>query len=257
MKKTFRFLGLMLISVMSYGLTSCGSDDDDAGISITPSSVSMHYEDTKQLSAQGATSWSSNDDFVAKVDQTGLVTGGHVGTTQITASNGKKTAICEVTITPEYNLYDTPILEWGASENSIKSKETHEFLSSSGDYLYYDYTKGKSSCFLAYNFENGKLKGILVVLDYSYYADAGYYLLERYQPVGESEGMYLFIDALTQSKATTAIGFETSTMSGSKVVSIIYLSASSNLRSVSNATNISNSIINALEEQPELLQNIK
>ena len=31
MKKTFRFVGLILISVLSYGLTSCGSDGDDDG----------------------------------------------------------------------------------------------------------------------------------------------------------------------------------------------------------------------------------
>ena len=70
MKKYFRFVGLVMMAVMSYGITACGSDDDDnsGGLSVSPNSVSMHFEDTKQLKADGATSWSSEDEFVATVD---------------------------------------------------------------------------------------------------------------------------------------------------------------------------------------------
>jgi hypothetical protein len=257
-KNTFKFIGFVLKTIFSFGLVSCGSDgDDDPGISITPSSVSMHYDDTKQLSAQGATSWSSNDEFVAKVDQSGLVTGGHVGTTQIIASNGKKTSICDVTITPQYFLYDTPLLDWGISMTSVKSQETHELLSTKENNLMYNYTKGEIACLLTYNFENDKLRGIVVILNYSYYVDAGYYLLERYQPVAESEGMYVFLDALTKDKANTTIGLETTTISGSKVVSIIYIPVSGTLRSVTDLSNSSFSLLKVLEEQPRLIHMVK
>ena len=257
MKKVTFWSMLMLAVLILPMMVACGGDgDDDGGISISPSSVSMHYDDTQQLNAQGATSWTSNDDFIAKVDQTGLVTGGHVGTTQITASNGKKSAICEVTITPEYNLYDSPILEWGASMNSVQSSEIHELLRSSDAALIYDYTKGTSPCLLTYSFENSTLKAIVAILNYSSYVDAGYYLLERYQPIGESEGMYIFLDALTQSKATTIVGLSTTTVSGSKVTEIIYMPASSNLRSVSNTSPFS-LLFKDIEKESELLDIFK
>lgn len=238
MKKTFRFLGFMLVSAMSYGLISCGGDgDEDPVITVTPASISMHYEDTQQLSANGATSFTSNDEFVAKVDQKGLVTGGHVGTTQIIASNGKKTAICEVTITPEYNLYDTPILEWGASKSTILSKETHETKDSGDKTLGSNYSKGSTSCLVMYVFENDKLSAVMATLDESMYLSTGYYLLERYQPIGESEGMFVFLDALSKDKATTMIGYEQTKISGYNVVSVMYMPSlkSSSVRSALNS----------------------
>lgn len=236
MKKVSLWSILMLVVLTLPLLAACGGDgDDDPGLTVTPSSISMHYEDTQQLSAQGATSYKSNDEFVAKVDQAGLVTGGHVGTTQIIASNGKKTGICEVTITPEYDLYDTPILDWGVSASTISSKETHKLESSTDDYLIFNYQKGNTACAMSYAFENGKLKSVIAILNYSSYVSAGYYLLERYQPIGEDEGIFVFLDALTKDKAKTAVAFSTATISGSKVTRIIYMpatSTSSSMRSV-------------------------
>ena len=44
--------------------------------------------------------WTSSDDAVASVDDYGLVTGLSEGETEITANDGKKFAVCEVTVTP-------------------------------------------------------------------------------------------------------------------------------------------------------------
>lgn len=251
MRKTFRFVGLMLMTSLSYGLISCGSDgDDEPGISITPASVSMHYDDTQQLKADGATSWTVNDDFVAKVDGSGLVTARHIGTTQVIASNGKKSAICEVTVTPEYDLFDNPIFDWGASESSISSKESHAFLRGSDNILFYDFSKNSTSCILGYSFKNGGLSSINAILNYSDYAKAGNYLIERYQPIGEDDGMFVFLDALTKDKAKTLVGLTTMKLSGSTVTSIIFMSAST-------ASNSGLSISNVLNEQMKNIEIVK
>ena len=77
MKKTFRLAGLMLMVITSFNFMSCGGDDDEPNISVTPTSVVMHYDDTQQLKAEGttATSWTVEDEFIASVEQTGLVKG--------------------------------------------------------------------------------------------------------------------------------------------------------------------------------------
>ena len=54
--------------VMGTVLTSCGDDKEDDSpttLSVTPGSISLYYEDTQQLSAAGATSWSSENEFIA------------------------------------------------------------------------------------------------------------------------------------------------------------------------------------------------
>lgn len=224
MKKYFKFVCLVMMAVVSYGLTACGNDDDDdnGGLSVTPNSVSMHYDETKQLKADGATSWSSEDEFVATVDAKGLVTGEHVGKTKIIASSGKSRGICDVEITPEYTLYTDPILNWGASMSTIKSEVNKELLSSDEKTLTYKYTIGSDPCVMGYSFENSKLKTVVALFAYSYYLKAGYYLIERFQPVYSENDQYLFIDAMKPEKAKTAVLFSTTKSGSTTLVSIIY-----------------------------------
>lgn len=231
MKKT---TVLMLMSVfVCLFFVSCSKDDDetDTQVVISPSSMSLYYEDTKQLTANNATKWEAEDEFVAEVDNNGLVTGGHVGTTKIIASNDKSSAICEITVLPKYNLYDTPILDWNASVSTIESKETHKSSgSNSGTMLGYDYTKSSSNpCAVIYEFKNDKLCSVSVVIDCLWHGDAANYLLERYQPVYSDNTSYtaIFADAYAKEKWTTCVGLATITISGTKFTRIMYMPASS------------------------------
>ena len=229
MKKTFRLVGLMGLAVVSYGLASCGGDgDSDGGLSITPSSVVMHYEETKQLKSEDATKWRSDNDFVATVDQNGLVTAEHVGRTQIKASNDKNSATCEIIVEPVYNLFDDPLLNWGASMKSIQSSESHEALElSSSDVLAYNYTKNSTGCIVLYNFKNNKLESVFALLNRSDYVKAGYYLLERYQPVGiGNETDVYFMDALSKDNAKTIGMLDYYKLNGTTYTCILFASIS-------------------------------
>lgn len=222
---------LLIATCVCLSLSSCSKEnDEDVQVTLSPSNISMYYEGTKQLSAVNATSWKTEDDFVAEVDNKGLVTGGHVGKTKIIASNGKHSAFCEVTVIPKYNLYDTPIIDWGASLSTIQNKETHvEGTSTSTKSLGYNYSKNSSNpCLVVYNFEDGKLNTIMVVLNYLSYPEAGLYLLERYQPVYTEKTDYtaIFADAYTKDKWKTGVGIQTTTLSGTKVTLIMYFPAS-------------------------------
>lgn len=222
MKKSYFFLLAVLPIII---LPSCGDDDDDV-ITVVPSSVFMHYGDTQQLTAESATGWTSENDFVATVDQRGLVTGGHIGSTHIVAYNGKVSASASITIAPKYNLYDTPLLLFGASKSVIKSKETHAFdvETETDKLLNYVYTKNGHPCIVSYLFTDGALTTVMVMLSYSDYAQAALYLLERYQPVYEFDGGFAFINSMALTNADLLVYFSTYTYKsgGSTVVTVMY-----------------------------------
>jgi len=223
---------ISLFVMLTLCMTSCSKEDESQAeqkVTINPTSITMHYDETKQLSATNANSWNSDDNYIAEVDNKGLVKGGHIGTTIITAKNGNSFATCEVTITPKYDIYDTPILDWGATMSSIQSQETHPKSSSSStsSMLAYNYTKYDTSCALFYFFEGGKMSRIVVYLDLLQYTNAGNHLLERYTPLSSDakDNFLMFTDAYTKEKMKTVIGLQTTKVSGTELTMITYIPA--------------------------------
>lgn len=230
--KKMNFWSLVLLMVVSLPLfISCGSDDDDDSpkpLSVNPASVSMKYDDSQQLSATGATSWRSENEFVATVNQNGLVKGRHIGSTNIVANNGKSSGKCVVSITPRYTYYDLPILNWGASEAQIRNAETHTFNSKSGDNLIYSYTNGTVVALVMYGFKNGALEIVMQLTPKSHYINAGYFIIERFQPYGESNGMYIFGDSMDYNKAITIVGLDYMDLASSTCTAATYMKNSKN-----------------------------
>ena len=233
MKKT-TFM-MFFVALFCLCFTSCSKDDDETNglVTITPPIVYMYHDDTKQLSATNATNWSTEDDFIAEVDKNGLVTGRHIGTTNIIATNGKKSAKCEVTIMPKYNLYDTPILDWGTSMTELRNKETHEYVqitsTSSATSLAYDYTSDSDNpCIVMYNFKNNELYMISVILKWDYFPLATEHIMERYQAmyVDRVKQYAIFGDAYTKDKMKTIVHIELTKVSGSLVLVVSYIDAS-------------------------------
>ena len=220
---------VMLAAVMTSFAASCGSDDDDVKpLTISPSSVSMKYDESQQLVAPGATSWRSENEFVAEVDQNGLVKGNHIGTTEVVATNGKTSGKCTITITPKYEFFDLPLLRWGASETTIRNAETHGSPSKSGNYLAYKYDNGVIPAVVMYSFKDGALNGILQLTASTYYPNAGLFLIERFQVIGESDGMYIFADSMSSKTAKTIAGLDYMTISSTKYACITYMGNTSN-----------------------------
>ncbi len=214
-----------LVCLLCAALAACGSDDGDdvKPLTVSPASVSMHYDKEQQLTAEGATSWKSDNEYVATVDKNGLLKGRHIGTTQIVASNDASTGTCAVTIVPQYNLYDTPVLNWGASLAQVKAAETHTFVKTSNNVTTYVYNNGVINTLVMYLFENGGLASVAALEGESYFALHGLYLIERYEPLGKSDDMYIFIDALTIEQAKLSIGFSYQTISGDSYAVAIYM----------------------------------
>lgn len=185
-------------------LVAC--DESSKDFQLSPSSVNLYYEDTQQvkvLSETGSFEWSTANDFHATVNSNGLVTGGHVGSTIITASLGKGKGTCSVTIKPKYYLYDTPYMEWGSSKSQVRNKlgtPTQE----QGNVLTYLVSEAKGIIAI-YMFTDEKLSSVGITLNVNNATTLTYYLVERYQPVNMDNGTYYFINTMNFDEATLGL----------------------------------------------------
>lgn len=190
MKKIF-FLPLLVLPFLFSG---CSSDDDEGdNLSLSETRVSLNRNSTKSITANQKVGWSSESEFVAKVNANGTITGNHVGKTSIVAASGSGTAKCAVEVLAKYNTYIEPVLEFGASRSSVKSKESRTLTADVSLGMAY---KGEKSYVnsVEYVFTDGKLSVAAVYINYSKLEELTEFLLERYQSVTESDGTFLFMN---------------------------------------------------------------
>lgn len=176
--------------------TGCSDDDkkEDEALTLSTTQISFHADDSEQIVANKEVKWHSESDFVAEVDADGFVEGKHVGETLITAvtKNGEKSD-CEVEVLPVYNTYKEPVCDFGASRATVKSKESRKLLQEETTTLFYQGEK-KVVEGVIYLFENNKLTSAAVAVSFSKTEEVTKFLLERYQLIGEEDGMYIFIN---------------------------------------------------------------
>lgn len=177
---------ILVLSLATLLIVGC-SKDDDSKLSLSTNSISLYSEDTEQVTASEKVTWSSDDKFVATIDNNGTVTGEHVGKTTIKATGDNGESKCTVEVKAKYNTYADPIFEFGASKSTIKSKEGRTLdVEKEGSLLF---KPDKSSIRgVGYLFENGKMTGIGVNVKLSSAQEATKFLIERYLVVGAGNG---------------------------------------------------------------------
>lgn len=86
------------------------SKETQQKLTINPTSATIAKNGTQkfELNKQGNYTWSSDNENVAKVDSTGLVTGVGVGTATITAANEKETVFATIEVTDNSQPDPTP-----------------------------------------------------------------------------------------------------------------------------------------------------
>jgi len=199
--KQCEWLSVLVFFIALLGFVACSSDSDEEKIVIDTSAVSLYVEGTKTIQGDVNSAVSENE-FVAEVDNN-VITGAHVGETIVTV-NGKYRI--PITVIPFYNIMDDPILEWGASTSTIKSKQKQGTLRSD-DGKMLAYQKCGDAEALAYNFENDKLKAVLVMFPVSKMSACTGYLKERFAfyPGQFSNYTFLGIDAYSVEKSRTVV----------------------------------------------------
>ena len=224
MQKVIFYLAVMLSVCM---FSSCSSNDDTS-VSLNEKEVVLKVDGTQQLKATGDVSkWSSENDFVASVSETGMVKANHVGETQIMAQGSNGSASCNVTVKPQYSYYIEPLCKEGVTKQDIKKFETRKLHTESSDDLFYDGENSTIST-VGYKFDtNGKLNFVMLMLPHHYSTTLATqlinFLLERYNPVTDLDGVYTFIDANKLNLANKIVYMEVNPKGYSGYICITYL----------------------------------
>ena len=194
MKKVLFSMFVAVAAMVAF--SACSKDDENDGELNVKSKVSIKVGERCQITTNEGVDFYSNDDFVAPVYDGGYTQGLHVGKTVITVKKGKSSAMCEVNVIPTYEIYEEPILEWGASEEYIKTHESREYHSSSTysgiDYMLYTNPSGKEKAVM-YGFKGGKLVSAMVSLERRYATNINEFINERYQRGTYENGMQFYV----------------------------------------------------------------
>lgn len=173
---------ILFLSLATLLMAGC-SKDDGAKLSLSTNSVSLYSEDTEKVTASEKVTWSSDDEFVATIDNDGTITGEHVGKTIITATSNNGEDKCAVEVKAKYNTYTEPIFEFGASKSTIKSKESRILDTEKETSLLFKPEKSAIQG-VGYLFKDGKMTSIGVNVKLSSAQEATKFLIERYLVIG-------------------------------------------------------------------------
>lgn len=223
MQKVFLILAAML---SAFVFTSC-SKDDDSTVSLAESSATLKVDENKQLKVSGEVKeWSSENEFIASVSATGLVTANHVGETRIMAKGPNSSAICNITVQPQYTYHTEPLCKEGITKSDVKKYEKRKLRSETTDGLFYN---GENSLVtaVAYQFDsNDHLKYALLMIPHHNSSVLTQqlinFLLERYNPVADIDGIYSFIDANNLKTASKIVYLEVAPQGYYNYISVTY-----------------------------------
>ena len=215
-KYLFLFLAMLTMATV---FTSCSSDNDDDGFSISLSEATIKGVDNfaQITSSSPSVKWSSENPYVATISEDGKIKSAHIGETYIVAQSDGKTKKCKIIVTPQYSIYTEPITDFGKSKEEIIKTLGTPFLDKD-DIL--SYTNDNQDIIVNYIFKEGKLDNCIVLLkmtlDIINLVD---FLKERYELVPRDfNGNYAFINALTTKEASVIVTLRSRPINGVIVV---------------------------------------
>lgn len=184
---------------------ACSEEENpgDEKITVSDSEISMDFDETYNIEATfnrdgyapGSLVWSSADEEVATVDNSGKVTAGLIGDTELTVktADGKFSEKVTVEVLPTVTLYKEPVLKFGETKSYIKSNESRTFDSETDELMIFE---GENSDVrgVLYLFENAKFAnvGVLLKTDEATGEKAAHHVTQRYNFIGDEDNFYLF-----------------------------------------------------------------
>lgn len=123
--KTVKYI---LIAAVAFFAAACSPQSKE--LSIDKSSVRLHAGEEAAIGPNMPAEWSCDNEFVASVDDRGVVRGEHVGTAIMTAVSGNERKECTIEVTPRYDTYIEPAYELLYHPvSSLEGVETRELMS--------------------------------------------------------------------------------------------------------------------------------
>ena len=186
---------------------SCSKEDSNE-ISLSESSVTLHFGDEYQIVASSETdiTYKVKDDYHATVTGTGFVTARYIGETDITLNNEEDTKVFKLTVAATKNLYPEPDVEYDMSKNSVIQKFGTPGATADDAIGYYNYSSKAPMLMFLFD-SNDRLIAYGVLVEIGYASDLVEFLLERYPFIEEDteDELLWFTNGLTEETATMFI----------------------------------------------------
>lgn len=115
-KKSIKTLLFLLFSCVIIGSAGCSSHK------LSHKTLTLNAGDTITITANAKVTWSSCNDFVAKVNDEGTVTANHVGETDILAVVDNNSVPCHVSVLPKYEKeFKEPLHDFNLKKDEVKA----------------------------------------------------------------------------------------------------------------------------------------
>lgn len=197
---------------------SCSSSNDDEPFTMNERAITIQKGDKYTITHTGKASWSSEDNFVASVND-GEVTANHVGETAIYAMSGGSKSQCNVTVRGSYNYFREPLCKLNATPEDVMRYETRSLDTKKSDrttLIYYP-AMNENIDVVAYTFKNDKLESAFVAMTMHGNASQALQMMnnfmsERYIGGVASQG-YVYTNAKSVDAASKQV-FVSNTISG-------------------------------------------
>lgn len=222
MKKLFGML--VLCATIALSFSAC-TNDGNINSNLSHNELSLIAGQQAKLLYNGDCTWSSDEPLIAKVDENGNVTAKRVGETTIWAND----EYCKVTVTPQYNTYMEPCVDWGASENEITNfMNGYEDLGKSGNIR--TFKDNQREIIYMYMFTDNSLSASAIGANFISKGDEiTDFLLERYVVVSVDKTDYTILMVSIDQQLAVGVSFNAS----STTMLVIYMPFNENTKSTS------------------------
>ena len=208
---------------------SCSSSNDDEPFSMNERAITIQKGDKYTITHTGKASWSSDDDFVASVND-GEVTANHVGETAIYAMSGGPKSQCDVTVRGLYNYFREPLCKLNATPEDVMRYETRSLDTKKSDrttLIYYP-AMNEDIDVVAYTFKNDKLESAFVSMTMHGNATQALQMMtnfmsERYFGDGISSAGYVCMNATTTESASKFVYVTNKTPGYEGITAALYI----------------------------------
>lgn len=224
---------LIMLAAMLPLFVFVGCSDEESHVNTEP--ISLYVDDTYQIQMDiTPSSVSSEREFIATIEKDGVVTGVHVGETNVYI-DGEYTIPVEVK--GKYNLYEDPITEWGCSSAYIKEnqKQGTYYIGDGGndDSEMIEYRACGEADWIIYLLEDDKLQAVGVAIPSFLSSEVGNFLTERFFMIPYDLGDYTIGGAndYNTDKATTFVYVKVSSVGYLTIYYIQHEAETNSLRS--------------------------
>lgn len=189
---------------------SCSSSNDDEPFTMNERAITIQKGDKYTITHTGKASWSSDDDFVASVND-GEVTANHVGETAIYAMSGGSKSQCDVTVRGSYNYFREPLCKLNATPEDVMRYETRSLDTKSSDrtLLIYYPAMNEDVDVVAYSFKDDKLKSAFVSMTMHGNSSQALQMMNRFMSERYIGGItsqgYIYLNAPSKESASKQV----------------------------------------------------